>query len=237
MRRLIKGLIVASLISPSWAYAHDEGIGSDKFYIGLSGGLGKVRTIKSNRDFPLILKSPAILTTDINATKLTFKGSKQFAASIGCQHENLRSEVEISGINANYKKFSQDAIYFLPVDNLSGKVKVSSVLLNFYYDIHPNSSITPYIGVGTGYAKIKNILFHSGLGEYVNGTFTELPTFKASIKEKLPVYQGILGIKFNLTNHIAITSDYRMFGSIRKMKAFNSRLVNHSANVGMAYYF
>jgi len=230
MRNIVKGLIVASLVGSSGAYA-------DNMYISVGGGIGKIPTITSARDFPLVNKSPGLIQTNINSVKLFFKNSKSIGGAIGYQFGDGRAELAVSSLKANYKKFVQDAIYYFPSDYLSGKVAVNSVSLNAYYDFGFNETLTPYVGAGVGLSKVKNTLYHYGLHGYVNGVWTALPTFKADMSQTLPSYQLIAGTKINLTSQLAITADYRFFSTITTMKALNNRLKNHSINVGLMFGF
>lgn len=230
MRNIVKGLLVASLVGSSGVYA-------DNMYISVGGGMGKVSTVTSTRDFPLLLKSPGLFGTNINSVKLDFKNTKNFNGAIGYQFGNARTELAVSALKSNYKKFSQDAIYYFPSDYLSGKAAVNSVSLNAYYDFNFNETLTPYIGAGVGVSKIKNTLYHHGLHNYINGVWTALPTFKADMPQTLPSYQLIAGTKINLTGQLALTADYRFFGTIKEIKALNNRLRNHSINLGLMFGF
>jgi opacity protein-like surface antigen len=230
MRNIVKGLMVASLVVSSGAFA-------DNMYVSIGGGMGKISTVTSTRDFPLLNKSPGLTPTDINSVKLFFKNSKNIVGAIGYQFGDVRTELAINSLKANYKKFSQDAIYYFPSDYLSGKVAVNSVFLNGYYDFNLNEVLTPYIGAGVGMAKIKNTLYHYGLHSYINGVWTALSTFKADMSQTLPAYQLIAGTKINLTGQLSLTADYRFFSTVNTIKALNNRLKNHSVNVGLMFGF
>ena len=230
MKHIVKGLVVASLVASSGAYA-------DNVYVSVSGGIGKVPSISSNRDFPLLLKSPGIYSTDINSIKLDFKNSKHFTGAIGYQFGDMRTEIAVSSLKANYKKFTQVGGHYLPAHNFSGKISSNSGFINGYYDFDFSGMLTPYLGAGVGISKIKNTLYHSGMHDYINGVYTELPVFKANMNQTLPAYQLIAGTKINLTGQLALTADYRFFGTIKEMNALNGRLYNHSVNLGLTFGF
>lgn len=230
MRNIVKGLVVASLVGSSGVYA-------DNMYISVGGGMGKIPTIASSRDFPLLLKSPGIYTTDINSIRLGFKNSKHFNGAIGYQFGDMRTEIALSSLKANYKKFAQIGGHFLPTNNLSGKIASNNYFLNGCYDFDYSNLLTPYLGVGVGFSKVKNTFYHAGLHDYIGGVYTELPVFKANMKQILPSYQLIAGTKINLTGQLALTADYRFFGTIKEMKALNKRLHNHSINFGLTFGF
>jgi opacity protein-like surface antigen len=230
MKNVVKGLVVASLLSSGGVYA-------DNMYISVSGGVGKIPTISSNRDFPLLLKSPGIYTTDVNSIKLDLKSSKSINGAIGYQLGDVRTELAVGVLKADYKKFTQVGGHYFPSDNFQGKITSNNYFLNGYYDFNFDEAITPYVGAGIGMAKIKNTFYHSGMYGYVNGVYSPLPVFKANMKQTLPAYQLIAGTKINLTGQLALTADYRFFGTIKEMKALNSRLRNHSINFGLTFGF
>mgnify|MGYP003705188581 FL=1 len=91
--------------------------------------------------------------------------------------------------------------------------------------------------MSVGFSKIKNTIYHSGLHNYVDDVFTALPVFKAEMNQTLPSYQLIAGTKINLTSQLSLTVDYRLFGTIKNMKALNSKLYNHSINIGLTFGF
>jgi opacity protein-like surface antigen len=230
MKNVVKGLVIASLVGSSGAYA-------DNMYISVSGGIGKIPTISSNRDFPLVLKSPVFSNADISSINLSFKNSKNLNTAIGYQFGGVRTEAAINLISANYRKFHHNAYYFIMTDYLSGKVKTNSFFINGYYDFDFNKTVTPYLGVGVGVSKIKNTLYHSGMHDYINGVYSPLPVFEANMTQTLPAYQLIAGTKINLTGQLALTADYRFLGTIKEMKALNGRLRNHSINLGLTFGF
>jgi len=230
MRNIVKGLIVASLVGSSGAYA-------DNMYLSVSGGLGKIPSISSSRDFPLLLKSPGIYTTSIDTNKLDFKISKHFSGAVGYQFGNARAEVAVGLLKANYKKFTQVGGHYLPTHNFSGNITSGNFFLNGYYDFNFSETLIPYIGAGIGVSKIKNTFYHAGMYGYINGVYSPLPTFKADMSQVLPSYQLIAGTKINITSQLALIADYRLFGTIKEMKALNGRFHNHSVNLGLMFGF
>ena len=230
MRKIVKGLVVTSLVVSGGAYA-------DNMYISVSGGIGKIPSITSGAGFPLVSRSPVFSNADINSTSLDFKNSKNFNGAVGYQFGDMRTEIAISSIGAKYKRFSQPNYYFIMTDYLSGKIKANSLFINGYYNFDFSEMLTPYLGVGVGISKIKNTLYHSGMYDYINGVYSPLPVFKANMGQTLPSYQLIAGTKLNLTGQLALTADYRFLGTIKQMTASNAKLRNHSINIGLMFGF
>ena len=230
MRNVSKCLLVASLVASGGAFA-------DNMYVSIGGGIGKIPAITSSRDFPLLLKSPGIYTTTIDSIKLDFKNSRNISGAVGYQFGNMRTEIGIGTIKANYGKFKQEGGHYFPADSFNGKIASNNYLLNGYYDFDYGETLTPYIGAGVGVSKVKNTLYHAGMHDYINGVYTELPVFKADMSQALPSYQLIAGTKINLTGQLALTADYRFFGTFKNMKSLNNRLHNHSINLGLTFGF
>lgn len=71
---------------------------------------------------------------------------------------DLRVELE-----GSYHAFGLDTVG--SNNNPSGDMKVTALMANLYYDWHTNSPYSPYIGIGTGKAKVK-----FGTGEGLGNT-------------------------------------------------------------------
>lgn len=235
--KLLSGLIIASLISCSVAYACNETFCNEGIYLGLGGGLGKVPKVKSNQDFPLILKSPGYFATPIDSMTLSFKNSRNLNASLGYRFGNFRIEINPIFLKAKYKEFHQTPYEIIAKENLSGNIQLMAGLVNGYCNLTLTEHVWPYVGLGLGYAKIKNTFEHSEQISVVNGSITNLPTLKFSMNDKSLVYQAIVGSMFKVSDNIGLTLDYRYLSTAKKIKAFNERIGNHSVNLGVMYAF
>lgn len=230
MRRLIKGLVIMSLVSSSGVYADDA-------YINISGGIGRLRNIERS-NLP-VSKTVDIKMIEPNAINIDFGKSKHFNFALGKSFDSFRSEVDIGYMRAKYKQISQTYVGIvnplhachkqpLFADWLSGGFKAFTALANFYYDFKFNNHVVPYVGFGIGMGKITNRMAarHDELS-YIQ---------KGKISETKPVYQSLAGIRLNLDENIWLNVGYRYFGTT-KLKGLDKKIYSQSVNVGLSYYF
>ncbi|HQY22522.1 MAG TPA: outer membrane beta-barrel protein [Gammaproteobacteria bacterium] len=229
----LKGFILlAALFVTSSAFAEDG------MYVSLGAGLGKVSKVKSNQDFPLVLKSPGVFATPITEMTLDFKNAIRINGAIGYKTGDFRVEFEPSYLKAKYKKIDQKPYPLIAAKDLSGYVRSLSGFMNGYYDFPVSDTLVPYVGAGLGYTRIKNHLEHAGLVDFNGGgQAVNLPTLKFNMSDNSLAYQAIAGFMVNLTNQFALTVDYRFSSTTKKMLAFNDKLKSHVATLGLMYKF
>lgn len=231
MNKVKMSILFASIFISSQIRAEDGP------YLSLGAGIGKIVKAKSNQDFPLILKSPAVFATPIESMTLNFKRAMQFDGAIGYQYGNYRMELSSTFLKAKYKKFEQNPPFFM-TQSFGGSLKAVHGFINGYYDVPINNTIVPFLGAGIGYARIKNQFEHSDLIDVLpSGTVVNLPPLKFSMKDNSLAYQLIPGFKVNMTTNLAMAVDYRFSTTTKKMKALNSRLKSHTINAGLMYKF
>ena len=93
-----------------------------------------------------------------NKAKIKYKGAFSLSdIKIGYRPEsfytetgNLRFEGELLGRSVDIKNVTSNGINTTPDSSLT----VGAIMANMYYDIHTNSSFTPYIGAGAGIADV-----------------------------------------------------------------------------------
>jgi OOP family OmpA-OmpF porin len=88
------------------------------------------------------------------------------------------------------------------VANAGGSVNVWSGMINALYDIPTGWPITPYVGLGAGYARVK--------ADSVNVSGTAIMDDSDSVF----AYQGILGAAYSLTPNLKLGLDYRYFATL-----------------------
>jgi OOP family OmpA-OmpF porin len=88
------------------------------------------------------------------------------------------------------------------VTGASGSVNVWSGMINALYDVPTGWAITPYVGAGIGYARVKadNVA--------VSGTAI------MDDSDNVFAYQGILGAAYALTQNLKLGLDYRYFATL-----------------------
>ncbi|HQZ88409.1 MAG TPA: outer membrane beta-barrel protein [Gammaproteobacteria bacterium] len=232
MRNLKALILLGALFITSSAFAEDG------MYVSLGAGIGKISKVKSNKDFPLVLKSPGVFTTPITETTLTFKNAIRINGAIGYKTGDFRVEFEPSYLKAKYKKIDQKPYPLIAAKDLSGHIRALSGFMNGYYDFPVSDTLVPYVGAGLGYTRIKNHLEHAGLVDFNGGgQAVNLPTLKFNMSDNSLAYQAIAGVMVNLTKEFALTLDYRFSSTTKKMTALNDKLKNHVATLGLMYKF
>lgn len=88
------------------------------------------------------------------------------------------------------------------VTNAGGSTNVFSGMVNALYDIPTGWALTPYIGAGVGYARVKM--------DGVNVT----PTARIDDSDNVFAYQGIVGAAYGLTQNLKLSLDYRYFATL-----------------------
>jgi OmpA-OmpF porin, OOP family len=106
----------------------------------------------------------------------------------------LRLELE-----AGYRDNDIDGVRGVP--NAGGSVNVWSGMVNALYDIPVAFPVTPYIGAGIGYARVKADSVNIG------------GTTVADDSDSVFAYQGIVGAAYGLTENLKLSLDYRYFGT------------------------
>lgn len=124
-----------------------------------------------------------------------------FAAGVSTKVNGgaVRSELEYNkNVDAEkthrvgYLNEDDDVVY----GNAKFKVKSQSVMLNAYYDIDTESKLTPYVGAGIGYAKLK-------------GTLTIDGESMGSMDDNNFAWQIGAGVGYALNDNVSVDVGYR----------------------------
>ena len=189
-----------------------------------------------NVGLSLLADSDTTLPGIFNA-EVTFDPGVRVSGALGYDFGKFRAEGEIS---YRLNDTDEGTIGGIPGSGpVNGDVAALSVMANGYYDIEMGNSLTPYIGVGIGFANL-----------WADITAPNVSTLQLIDDSAIVfAYQFIAGLSFNLTNSPAsITFDYRYFGTsdpnfdtgpafIAGLPDFESEYSNHSFNIGVMYRF
>lgn len=144
---------------------------------------------------------------------------------IGYQSNPIRYELEYTYLHANVKHFDVNLINQL---RISGFNSASIGMANIYYDF-PDMlpAISPFLGVGIGYAYLQaNLSSLTGpLG----------PTYYNTTDSAF-AYQGTAGITYNFAENYAVNLAYRYIAT-DKPGGFGKVFQAHLASVGVVYRF
>ena len=104
------------------------------------------------------------------------------------------------------------------------KVTVTPIMVNGYYDFHTNSPVQPFVGVGFGDIRMDK---------------DDLAAKDKAFKEDNFGYQGIVGAKYVVNTHVAVTADYRYLSTTEKKDAQDKKQTFHAniAEAGVTYHF
>lgn len=83
-----------------------------------------------------------------------------------------------------------------------GDVSSVAYMMNAYADWHTESFFRPYVGMGLGWATVS-------YNEYGTSAIPNVLDYDDTVF----AYQGMIGASFNVSDGVAITTDYRYFGT------------------------
>ncbi len=147
--------------------------------------------------------------------------------SIGYRFGNgLRSEFELG-----YRKNDVDGVSGSTTG--SGEIKARSAMLNLLYDVNMNGRVSPYIGGGIGYAKVR----------YDGVQPVGIPGIGVNDSDRVFAYQGIAGLSYAVSNAVELAAEYRYFATqdpdfrTSGGTSVEGEYKSHAALVGLRYNF
>jgi OOP family OmpA-OmpF porin len=203
---------MALLASPGFADQASKG-----FYV--SGGAGL--TVPMDNE---------VESAGLPTHKLSFDPGWLVDGSVGYAYGNgLRTELEVGYRQANADSISN------PLSNAAlgatGDYGVLNTMVNVIYDMNINSALTPYVGVGVGYAHV----WANDLG-IANSATTLLSASDKSAGAF--AYQAIAGFSYDLCPQWAATVDYRYLATTRlDFGNMKSEYSSHNVLFGLRYAF
>lgn len=144
------------------------------------------------------------------------KGGREERIAVGRTADHFRFELEGSFYKAAYQSKIISSL-------LRGVQQKISGMGNLYYDFNKSEEyFNPYLGAGIGVSKIKSVL-------KTNETNIKQAESKFS-------FQGIAGLKFNLSSDVSVTVDCRYF-TTQKPKFQENKQKVKSINFGVMFKF
>lgn len=153
-----------------------------------------------------------------------YDGGYNVGGRIGYQSNPIRYEGEYTFLHAGLDHFNVNGINQTVV---SGYSSANLLMANIYYDFPEMlPAISPFLGVGIGYAYLQASLSSTG------------PFFSTfySCNESAFAYQGTAGITYNFSENYAVNLAYR-YVSTDKIDGFGSVFQAHLASAGAIYRF
>lgn len=144
---------------------------------------------------------------------LAFDSEADYKNGIGVYtafgHESAsgwRKEIEFSYRNNDVRHFAGDGLGFVgwPDPALDGDIRSLAFMFNVIKDFNNGGTVTPYIGIGAGMARLKADYYGTG----------GPGTLVIDDKSWEFAYQGIAGLAFQLAEGLALDVSYRYFETL-----------------------
>ena len=196
-------------------------VSSSPIYVSVFGGASFLNDVKASYN-------------NITAYSVSTYPGYIIGAAIGYQwNDMVRTEIELSHSSWKGKNFSL-GIPLAYVGPVAGSISATYLLGNLWIDIPTNSAFTPYVGggLGVGFATADTTFNGNTYGYGPNG----VGNF---------AYQVGAGVKFDLSESIAVDAGYR-FKGITNVNfndsdgggAYNGANLNsHNVQIGLTFKF
>jgi outer membrane protein W len=139
---------------------------------------------------------------------------------------NISRDVEL-GLNVNYKHLATDDVKTVPSSNIG----VLNASLDLTYNLNPRGGISPFVGIGLGYAWLSNLNYTDDGINPVTPVTTSKGLFTAS---------AFVGMRFAINNKIDFTltaRDTYYMGLKNYDGSVKSNIQNWEAIAGLRYRF
>jgi OmpA-OmpF porin, OOP family len=160
------------------------------------------------------LPDQTITVPGLFSTSLKFNTGFNAGMRLGYEWGPWRFEEEYSyrqnGLPNNLSLFG------LPITGISGNRHTNSIMTNVLYDFTLGSPITPHFGVGIGAVNIHDGVRLPGIGQFINDSTWQFG------------YQGIAGIRYNLSPTLTLDLDYRYLATTQPtFRILNNNLLRY----------
>ena len=207
---------VITLVCLSFLFVSTASAG---MYVGIKGGYQKVGDMgvvipAEEEEPPLMDGAAGAAGLDFGTSgyvgDLEFDGGWVIGAAVGTTMEPFRVEGELeyrrSNITAAAPAEGEDTL------------TTTSLMLNGYYDFQTDSSLTPYIGAGIGWAR------HD--------------ISDADVDDSGFAYQGTIGVAYALSDTMALDLAYRYFATADPdFEGLDASYDSHNLTVGLRFGF
>jgi len=177
--------------------------------------------------FGLAMFNDSTLTDSVSgdSVNLEFDPGWNLGFLAGYKTGLFRFEGEIGYQQNDFDKFSGGILGPYSV-GATGDGSIFRVMFNSYCDFDTSTALTPYIGIGLGYANVE--LNDLSIGGYYVG----------DKEDDLFAYQFITGLDYAINNRNSIFVAYRYFGT-NDMDVGNidAEITSHNFSIGVRYIF
>jgi len=228
MKKYTLGIIGALLVASN-ALAKDN-----NYYIKAEVGVAKSEKIKITEGFSSTFYK--------NSGNKGFNSSPIYSLGFGYKiNDKFRAEITYNYTDFKYKRKSNNALG--AIAEYQQKVNVQTGMVNLFYDVVTYQKLTPYLGMGVGYAQI-----NPKDGSKSN---KDLTIVYQSNKSGNLAYSLMGGVSIAMTDRINFDIGYK-FQDFGKAKGFNKYKIPsgtspidpksfsikaHIATIGVRYHF
>jgi opacity protein-like surface antigen len=208
------------------------------WYVG--GYLGTHFDSNGDTHIPAIGSSPPLKSEPV------YQNGFVSQLNLGVRDENVRLEGEFSFQNLPMNRINDAIGRGRTIAVSQSYTNLFSFFFNGYYDFNFYTcwKIYPYVGLGTGYVKVRNMIRPSSPIIDVSG----LLLTKKEVNYDTWGYQGILGIIYTFTENIHLDFNYKYFATIRnetrgltnvRLDRYHTKqkITDHMILFGIKYYF
>lgn len=223
--KFTKSSLIGFMLASSSVFAVEPAMG---WYAGFMLGA----SYSPSQDF-IIYNSPFFQGPHVADVSYNILGN--FGGQFGYRCNKFRYEAElvynrnkVKDITINGLTLNKDpTTVTFPGGNNRGRIKgntsMAAAFFNAYYEFYDEdyaeTSFVPYVGLGIGYANVKNNLtFETWIEHQVNPNHTH---YRNSVSGSAPIGQAILGINYFFSDNVSLGTDFRYMKS-KSINAFDS---------------
>ncbi len=154
----------------------------------------------------------------------SYNGGYNVGGAFGYQSNPLRYEVEYTYLSAGARRFY---VNYIEQTGVSGSSSANLLMANIYYDFPELvSTLSPYVGIGLGYAYLQSKLDSTGPNgrTYFDVTANEF------------AYQATAGLTYNFAENYALHLNYR-YVATDSARNFGKVFQANLASAGVIYRF
>jgi len=226
---LVVVLIAGFVFSNTYASIRDGAYASirDGKYTSIRGGFSFISELRYSKE-------------DIVSDLINNKKGYSFSGAFGYKQNNYRIEIEAGMLGTDGKTLIDifEGRNAIPAEVVGYQtdINITTVMMNTYYDFDNISiaNITPYMGIGMGYAGITIMQTEDSSTYGISHMIS---------KDNLFAYQGMAGISYFLQDNASIEVFYkysRTSNPSLKKGIENIQLEpiqTSSVNIGLSYYY
>ena len=206
---------------------------SAKFYVNTEVGILKSEKVKSDQSFYDHSGKKSFNSSQIYSLGFGYKINDKFRSELTYSYTDLKYSVHKDNIANNN---------VVPAD-FNQKVNIQAGMINLFYDVMTYQKLTPYLGIGVGYANINP-------KDAIRVTNGKEKTYVSKKSNNLS-YSLMGGISFEMNDKVNLDIGYK-FQDFGKASGFNKvesasgstdvdpkkfKIKTHSATVGLRFNF